>query len=173
MGEREEEDDDDEIKIIDLHLDSKRRIDYFGQHASKEQQLNILNQMLKFENINQNSENKLIEWENKERAKELMKKKQRAETDLAQIQEFDTMIQKVNHDKTNVSASITSIGDRYSLSFYCFADNTHIINKFKTNTTKLEQSISQLWNNTFGIIKKHKRVYSNIKLAGDYTDKNR
>ena len=79
-----------------------------------------------------------------------MKTKESEEADLAQIQELDTMIQKVNHDKTNISTSITSIGDRYSLSFYCFTDTTRIINEFGTNTTKVEQS--QLWNNTFPLI---------------------
>ena len=59
--EKEEEDDDDEMKnliglvgvinhdenkIIDLHLDSKTRIDFFGQHTSKEQQLNMINFVL-------------------------------------------------------------------------------------------------------------------------------
>ena len=100
--EKEEEDDDDEItnhiglvgvinydenKMIDLHLDSKKRIDYFGQHTSKEQQLNILNQVFKFENINQNSKNKLIEWQNNQKEKELAKKKQREEAEAAAAQE--------------------------------------------------------------------------------------
>ena len=89
-------------KMIDLHLDLKERIDYFGRYTNEEKQMSILNQILnnssKYKNIDNNSLNKLIEWRNKQREDELALEKEREQAREQQV------------NQTNNSGGSTSSG---------------------------------------------------------------